>query len=223
MKKCATLCIGLFALSACERHPLPLSLEENVLSQVRSATGELLIPDSYPSFEVDLPPASAAPLDDQELVARVAAGNGIVSIGIRPPGALRSDSTGRVAALGGQQMRVAIESIDELGAEIWRVGKTVPMLLARIEPTMAPKLASLPFVDYVSPSQPLRFEGMVSRVRDGLPRFNGSAEVTPWGIDKVGAPQVWNLANGHNATVAVLDNGLDYDHYVPVPSTVRRT
>ncbi|UKS25640.1 S8 family peptidase [Paenibacillus sp. HWE-109] len=34
----------------------------------------------------------------------------------------------------------------------------------------------------------------------------------PWGIDQVGAPEVWNKSVGQNIRVGVIDTGIDYNH-----------
>lgn len=34
----------------------------------------------------------------------------------------------------------------------------------------------------------------------------------PWGIDQVGAPEVWNKSVGQNIRIGVIDTGIDYNH-----------
>ncbi len=46
----------------------------------------------------------------------------------------------------------------------------------------------------------------------GKPAPVQPAQVTPWGVSKVNAPQAWNIANGAAIKVAVLDTGIDIKH-----------
>ena len=34
----------------------------------------------------------------------------------------------------------------------------------------------------------------------------------PWGVDQVGAPEVWNKSVGQNIQIGVIDTGIDYNH-----------
>lgn len=44
------------------------------------------------------------------------------------------------------------------------------------------------------------------------PRY-AFGEITPWGVTRVKAPNVWSQTTGANVKVAVLDTGIDYNHY----------
>lgn len=37
-------------------------------------------------------------------------------------------------------------------------------------------------------------------------------EITPWGIQAIHAPLVWNIVTGHGVGVCVVDTGVDYNH-----------
>src|SRR5690606_15142731 len=36
--------------------------------------------------------------------------------------------------------------------------------------------------------------------------------VVPWGVRRIGAPQIWRLTRGEDVAVAILDTGISFDH-----------
>ncbi|MTI82103.1 MAG: peptidase S8 [Firmicutes bacterium] len=45
-----------------------------------------------------------------------------------------------------------------------------------------------------------------------LEKFYNGDQLVPWGIDKIGANEVWGLSRGEGVKVAVIDSGIDLDH-----------
>jgi len=73
----------------------------------------------------------------------------------------------------------------------------IPAFAISLPPTAVEALRRNPRVAYVEP------DSVVHAV----------AEITPWGITRVKADQVWPLGNtGMNVKVAILDTGIDYAH-----------
>ncbi len=90
-----------------------------------------------------------------------------------------------------------------------------------IIPAMATKLSSQQFeqlrqnqnVAYIEPDYPIYVTGSGSSSADSLDIVESlSSQTIPYGIDMVGAPQVWSKTKGAGAVVAVLDSGISMYH-----------
>jgi len=86
--------------------------------------------------------------------------------------------------------------VKSLGGTNLRALSIIPVIAADLPLQAAEALRRNPHVAYVEP------DGVVWALE----------EQTPWGVAKVGAPQVWAQTTGSGILVAVLDTGVDMDH-----------
>src|SRR5690606_24451841 len=86
----------------------------------------------------------------------------------------------------------------------------VGAVFADVSPEEAAQLASDPDVMLVEADRPWPLMETV----DDPPPAGRLADVVPWGVTKVTAPEVWSTYNnrGQGIKVGVLDSGGDYDH-----------
>src|SRR5690606_21110579 len=86
----------------------------------------------------------------------------------------------------------------------------VGAVFAEVSPDEAAQLASDPDVLLVEADRPWPLMETV----DEPPPARRLADVVPWGVTKVTAPEVWSTFNnrGQGIKVGVLDSGGDYDH-----------
>lgn len=208
--------LGLILIS-CDNTPTQPTERNDQSISPRSALSQsaIAVPEHYKEIRRPIR-ASAFPWEtaDSTLRQYVRDANGLVSIGIRPVGAELSRTSGVVNSLPGAEMSAALDALNNLGGDIIRVGKRVPMVLLVIPPDLAPEISTLPFVDHITPARPINFEGVsVARHSDVV----AASEVTPWGIDKVQGPSAWPISIGANVTIGILDTGMDYEHYVSGP------
>jgi subtilisin len=52
----------------------------------------------------------------------------------------------------------------------------------------------------------------IKELKPKFPASVGPSPQIPWGVERVGAPQVWSRTQGEGASVAVIDTGIDASH-----------
>src|SRR5690606_5368527 len=93
--------------------------------------------------------------------------------------------------------------IEEAGGEIIRTYATVTAAVVRIAPEKASALRGIAHVNYVAPPVAIPLQSI------SAPVFQ---QDTSWGVHKVHVPEVWGYNTGHNASITMLDSGVDQDH-----------
>jgi subtilisin family serine protease len=200
-------------LGACAddaRTPHPTEPLASTSAQYQQAHGAL---PRFPELLDHLPPIRivepgtqrAAEPGDEELIAEVEAAGGRVMIGLKPPAAARSRETGVIPGIDRATALAGREMIEATGARITQTYRNISAVAAEIDPALAPRLRSLPVVDYLEASIPFS-PGQATPPQD-----------TSWGAVKVRANQVWNSLGwqsnrGEHASVTMLDTGLDSIH-----------
>ena len=117
---------------------------------------------------------------------------------------------------------------DEQRAILSKLGKSMPMrslwivnaMVLSLTPDEVRKAASLETVRFVYPSTETipvaESPSRVSAVLAPKPRmpFDATGKRVGWNLERIGAPRVWRElgVTGEGVTVAVLDNGLNYEH-----------
>ncbi|UCC69260.1 MAG: S8 family serine peptidase, partial [Armatimonadota bacterium] len=138
-----------------------------------------------------------------------------------PAAAIKSESV-----LIGFRGKPNIGAVASLGARVVHAYELVPAIAAEVPSSKIPAIRRLSGVVYVEPDYPIYATGgagtsvvLYSGVPGGLGTlFNPSTEVLPWGIERIGAPQVWlgtagappNVGTG--IAVGIIDTGIDYTH-----------
>lgn len=89
-----------------------------------------------------------------------------------------------------------VELVRKLGGDIRYVYDIIPGIAASLPEGAIEILATNPRVNYIHPDVEVHALG----------------QVTPWGITRVRAPEVWHATQGEDIKVAVLDTGIDYTH-----------
>jgi len=108
-------------------------------------------------------------------------------------------------------------SISRLGGTVIKEYEIIPAVLVELPEHAVKELKKLPGVVRVERDGVVRALGVSIRGRPQPP------QVTPWGIERIGAPKVWHIADGFadldgdgdgdsEIEVAILDTGVDYDH-----------
>jgi len=89
----------------------------------------------------------------------------------------------------------------------------IPGVAMTMTAAEAEAMRQRPEVAYVEPNGSVKAPPPVR-----VPRPSSGSQVTPWGIDRVHAPQSWAVTRGAGIRIAVLDTGLDYlNPDLPVP------
>lgn len=89
-----------------------------------------------------------------------------------------------------------VAMVRNMGGEIRYVYDIIPGIAASLPEAAAETLMKNPLVDYIDPDVEV------------VPL----SQTTPWGIDRVRAPNVWHVTRGDALKVAVLDTGIDFTH-----------
>ncbi len=118
-----------------------------------------------------------------------------------------------------------VRAVEGLGARVAHVYNLVPAIAVEVPDSKIAAIRRLAAVAYVEPDYPIYATGSSRlsltleplRVGDADALFDPAAEVLPWGIARIGAPDVWlgvfappNLGEG--IRVAIIDTGIDYFH-----------
>ncbi len=90
--------------------------------------------------------------------------------------------------------------LTQVGSKLERDYKLIPAFAAKLTAAEAASLQG-------------RAPGLLSVEEDQLYHaLGGGTQVTPYGINMVGAPSAWGTSKGAGAKVAVLDTGIDLNH-----------
>ena len=100
------------------------------------------------------------------------------------------DGTGRQAAERRRGM------LRDLGADVHHSFHFVPVVSARLPEKLIVRMKE---------------RADVARVEDDIV-MHAVAQVTSWGVQKIGAETAWTTSTGEGVDVAILDTGIDYDH-----------
>ncbi len=158
------------------------------------------------------------------LCVAVAYAAAIAALLLLSPPAGAAPSTERV--LIGFRGRPNTGALIALGARVRHTYGLVPAVAAEVPSSSIAAIWDLKGVVYVEPDYPIYASGTVrAPLAVGLFApgdvsllFDPDTELLPWGIERIGAPEVWlgttqlpgNLGTG--VAVAVLDTGIDYTH-----------
>jgi hypothetical protein len=151
-----------FAACADLTSPLPLPPPPAVATAIVSETAsynfggrELELRD-LPRVRFHLPPVPRPyDFDNPARVAAIAAAGGRAMIGLRAPGATRGLQTGVREAITAAEVRTALLAL-EAEVEMLHVFPRLGQVHARLDPTNAPRIRHLPFVDWVEPMSTYR-------------------------------------------------------------------
>lgn len=160
--------------------------------------GPAVAPTDVPEVRIDLPPEPRAwDTDDQALIEAIAAGESIAVIAIKEAESEHALDTGIRAAVSAEAVDEALDILDaEQGVEVFDLLENLGMVRVRMDPALAPALRQNPLVDFIEPRQ----YGEIA------------AQVTPWGIDMVRAPEAWTVTSGGGAKIEIIDTGHDQGH-----------
>lgn len=125
--------------------------------------------------------------------------DGRVYVGFKPPMASRTSATGVFPAMTRDFALNARQEVLARGGKLIRTFPRSATIVVDIEPSLAPMLRQLPFVNYVEPVRVLQV----------------AAQDTSWGVLKIGAPTVWTSWSnfGDYSTISFLDSGIDQTHF----------
>lgn len=150
---------------------------------------------------------------------------------LTPPIVDAADSIPRKVLIGfnGAPGVEAGQLVESMGGHVIIQYSLIPAMAAEIPVRAVSALASHPMVAYVEPDYPRYLTSHIIV----LQAWSGSPEIVPWGVDKVGADDVWSsdggqtvdvgAVAGQGVLVAVLDTGIDLGHpdlmdnLVPLP------
>ncbi|MBC7094822.1 S8 family peptidase [Thermococcus sp.] len=130
-------------------------------------------------------------------------------------------TAGIVGAVPAEKVRVIItidkgfneNSIFAIGGNIVGKGRIFPIVVAELPPRAVERLKNAKGVVRVEYDAEAHVLGKPPGV--GKPKPSQPSQETPWGIERVKAPNVWSIADGSSEgviEVAILDTGIDYDH-----------
>lgn len=152
----------------------------------------------------------------QALVEAIRGAGGVALIGVKPEGAPRytervtgspGASVATVFRVGENEMLAARRELRSAGAEVLRTFRSLPIVVAGVDPEQAPRLDSLPFVDYMEPN--LEYNLAIPEGSPGATRASAlPGQTTPENIRKVRAESAWGVTDGEGAWVVFLDGGL---------------
>lgn len=99
--------------------------------------------------------------------------------------------------------------IKSYNGEIKHVYHHIPAIAASLPTQAIAALQKNPNIAYVEQD----FKVYAIGHGHGKPKPSQPAQTIPWGVDKIGAPEVWNMGYmGANVKVAILDTGIDTEH-----------
>ncbi|HEX8903788.1 MAG TPA: S8 family serine peptidase, partial [Longimicrobiaceae bacterium] len=139
------------------------------------------------------------------LAPALVAGDGYAVVAFKEPGSARALATGQRATVTAGTVRAGLELLQRSGVQVVELLDGVGAARVRIDGATAAALARNPLVDFVEPRQ----YGQVA------------AQVTPWGISMVKAPDFWSAygVTGAGARIEIIDTGHQQGHvdlpYVP--------
>ncbi|MGH7575551.1 MAG: S8 family serine peptidase [Longimicrobiales bacterium] len=179
--------------AACSEEPTRLSLPADDLARFNQA-----VAPNVPEVRIDLPVQPRAwDTDDQALVAAIAAGENIAVIAIKEPESQHTLDTGVRAAVSADAVEEGMALLEaQVGVEVFDVLENLGMVRVHMDPALAPILRQNPLVDFIEPRQ----YGEIA------------AQVTPWGIEMVRAPEAWTVTTGGGAKLEIIDTGHDQGH-----------
>jgi hypothetical protein len=176
-----------------------------------------------PGFQRDGPVASCDSLPPREVLERgVRETEGWVMIWLKPPSVPPACETGGSPSMVRSDVLAAHQVLEGQGVEIVQTSSTVPIVFARIAPEAAEAIRALPEVNALVPDA-----GAVrpfARVQSARGAVTGSksdrahaalapGQDTTWAIHQVRAPDAWAINKGGNASITMIDSGVDQDHF----------
>ncbi|RLF25282.1 MAG: peptidase S8 [Thermoprotei archaeon] len=111
--------------------------------------------------------------------------------------------------------------IKELGGQIVYSVNIVPVVIVKAPKYMVDKLKEVPGVVHISLDIMVHILGKPASPPGREKSQEQPPQETPWGIERIRAPDVWNLTDGYTdldedgdseVEIAVIDTGVDYDH-----------
>jgi subtilisin len=121
----------------------------------------------------------------------------------------RSIRQGVRPALGVDEIREALKSLEARGATIVRYYGALGVALVRIPLDSAEVIRAHPTVDYFTP---LREGPLLGGAVPSATLSVSDPQVVPWNIDSVGAPLAWPYSRGFGARLLIIDTGHDWSH-----------
>jgi subtilisin len=147
----------------------------------------------------------------------------VVAVCGAPTEAARS----REKVLVGFDARPNIAAVEALNGRVKYVYRLVPAIAAEVPRSMIPALRRARGVAYVEPDYPVYATGLWASapltgertVGEPTALFDPALESLPWGIERIGAPDVWLGVEGQTPPnvgegirVGIIDTGIDYTH-----------
>lgn len=135
-------------------------------------------------------------MTDADLAAEVARAIGRVIIGLKDSTEVEGvDNTGRVGTSATSTAR-AKDRLKAGGMKFDYEFRQTPVVVATIRPDQVVQLRRDPYVDYIEPSVP----------------GSWPAQVIPWNVSQINAPQSWPLSTGSGVKLLILDSGVQTTH-----------
>ncbi len=157
---------------------------------------------------------AAACVDDPVNIDPPAVGGsepaGVAAAGSRDAERVTGSPGGPVATVfqvSENEMLAARRDLRSAGTEVLRTFRGLPIVVAGVDPEQAPRLDSLPFVDYMEPN--IEYELSISEAPTGAVSASAfPGQTTPENIRKVRAESAWDVDDGEGAWLVFLDGGL---------------
>lgn len=184
-------------------------------SSVASAFGAL---EDVPAVTMDLPPSPRPwDTDDAALVAALKAEDGHAIVAFKLAASPRaSEAAGRRAALPATAFEQGLQLLESKGAEILYVYRSFGAASVRIDPALGPELRRDALVDYLEPRQRWELAGTPAGANALAAMLAAAfAQLTPWGISMVRAPEAWSVTTGSGMKVLIIDTGVNPHEDLP--------
>lgn len=142
----------------------------------------------------------------EEIRTQISELDGRAIIGFKPVQATQGMRADGSPALGASAVSDLAANLVPLGVSVDRQFGIIPAVAVRMDPNRLEELLADPNIDYVEPDY---LNELIGHVPDGAVQ---STQETPWGIQRIGAPQAWGITRGAGVRIGIIDTGIDENH-----------